>query len=115
MAAEGGPDFSTAVADYLAAHPKARPAAPAPGSGRHAHRDDLADTAPGASLHVKAAEISAATGEDFPEEATSWLVGAQGEAITAEALAPLTKQGWYLINSVTLNSRSTDLDHLTGG
>lgn len=37
------------------------------------------------------------------------------QAITAEALAPLAGQGWHLINSVTLDSRGTDLDHLLIG
>lgn len=131
-------ELDQAVADYLAEHPRTRVGQPTPAltSGRHAglapsaelgaqdpvvpgqrhaHWDDLADTAPGSTLQAKVAELSAAAGEDYPEEATSWLVGAQGEAITAEALAPLARQGWYLINSVTLNSRGTDLDHLLIG
>jgi hypothetical protein len=82
---------------------------------------DLAHNAPGAAAAAMAAELapSGVLGLltrlfRIENEATSWRVGARGEALVGRRLERLERRGWRVLHAIALPS-GADIDHVVIG
>ncbi len=88
---------------------------------------DLALNRPGQAARAKAEEELAAMKEksrvgtwlartlDVKTDERAWRVGADGEETIGAKLEKLTKDGWYVLHSVPVGKRGSDIDHVVIG
>ncbi|MGD9956031.1 MAG: nuclease-related domain-containing protein [Candidatus Nanopelagicales bacterium] len=88
---------------------------------------DLALNRPGQAARARAAEELAAMREksrvgtwlartlDVKTDERAWRVGADGEETIGAKLEKLTKDGWYVLHSVPVGKRGSDIDHVVIG
>jgi hypothetical protein len=88
---------------------------------------DLALNRPGQAARAKAEEELAAMKQktrvgtwlartlDVKTDERAWRVGADGEETIGAKLEKLTKDGWYLLHSVPVGKRGSDIDHVVIG
>ena len=108
--------------ETLALPPEAVPAPPAT-QGWY----DLAQNRPGQAARAKAEEELAAMREktrvgtwlaralDVKTDERAWRVGADGEETIGAKLEKLTKGGWYVLHSIPVGKRGSDIDHVVIG
>lgn len=88
---------------------------------------DLARNRPGQAARARAEEELAAMRErsrvgtwlartlDVKTDERAWRVGADGEETIGAKLEKLTKDGWYVLHSVPVGKRGSDIDHVVIG
>ncbi len=88
---------------------------------------DLALNRPGQAARARADEELAAMRErsrvgtwiartlDVKTEERAWRVGADGEETIGAKLEKLTRDGWYVLHSVPVGTRGSDIDHVVIG
>jgi hypothetical protein len=88
---------------------------------------DLALNRPGQAARQRAEEELAAMRErsrvgtwiartlDMKTDERAWRVGADGEETIGAKLEKLTRDGWYVLHSVPVGTRGSDIDHIVIG
>lgn len=88
---------------------------------------DLALNRPGQAARARAEDELAAMREktrvgtwlartlDVKTDERAWRVGADGEETIGAKLEKLTKDGWYVLHSVPVGKRGSDIDHVVIG
>ena len=102
-------------------HRESTAAAPEPGWS------DLAGNRPGQAVKQQAAVHLAAMKEgsrvgtflaqvfDVKTDERAWRIGAKGERTVGERLEKLITDGWYVLHSVPVGTRGSDIDHVVIG
>jgi len=120
----GEPDQPPAHLDKGAALPPPETATP---DTVGASWDDLARNRPGQGVRTQADAALAAMKDrsrlgtfltrafDVKTDERAWRVGADGEESIGARLDRLTKHGWYVLHSVPVGTRGSDIDHVLIG